>query len=672
MFSSIILSSNFTFLSVLLGVFYSLFLYYNQKNFLNKRILYFLSFFRFLLITLLALLILEPVIKSTTKIYEKPIVVILQDASKSIKHNIQNELNILSDELKDFEVYKYHFSDKIYDGFTDINNGLYTNYSNALDDVYSRFSNQNLSSIIFVSDGMYNKGSNPLYSDNFNIPIHVIALGDTDILKDNRISSVKNNDLVFLGNSFISDIYIQSDKFKGTSAVLSIVNKGNVLFKKVISFTSNKEFIKVPVEIKALEIGIQSYTATLSLLDDEVLTKNNDYSFFVDVINSKYKILLLHDNTHPDIGSYIDVIDDNKNYAVDVIKTKDFKGNFLDYSLVVLHSLSKESKDVLSSLSKNDIPLLIFCKQDYNFYSSLMPNVKFKDKSSNNEVYTIINNNFNSFNISKELNEMILAMPPLFTSFGIYNISPSVNLMLNEKFGSLQKNSPICVFDEVNNRKVGFLIGEGYWRWRLQDFNLNGNNLNFDELFNKITQFLLLRDDKSKFRVYYDKEINESDDFIIEAELYNDSYELDNTKDIELIITNKEDKEFIFRFDRFDNKYSLNVGPLSLGEYSFCATVDVKNYIKKGSLTVKPVQLESVRSVADHQILYNLSDQTNGQFYSKNNIDELVSLLNTTNNQTIISIEDNLKQIIDFHWILLIFLLIISIEWFVRKFNGLI
>ena len=30
--------------------------------------------------------------------------------------------------------------------------------------------------------------------------------------------------------------------------------------------------------------------------------------------------------------------------------------------------------------------------------------------------------------------------------------------MLNERIGSLQTNSPICVFDNVNNRKVGFLI----------------------------------------------------------------------------------------------------------------------------------------------------------------------------------------------------------------------
>ncbi len=673
MFFSIIFSSNFTFLCILLGFFYSLFLYFKQKNILNNWILYFLSFLRFILITLISLLLLEPVIKSTTKIFEKPIVVILQDSSKSIKKNILNELNKLSDELKDFDVYKYHFSDKIYDGFTDVNNGLYTNYSNALDDISSRFSNKNLSSIVLASDGMYNKGSNPLYSNNSSIPIHVIGLGDTTILQDIRIANVKNNDIVFLGNSFISDIYIESDKFKDRSTVLKIEHKGNILFKQDIIFTSNQEFIKIPVEIKALKMGVQSYTATLTSIDEETLTRNNVYNFFVDVINSKYKILLLHDNVHPDIASYVNVIEENKNYSVDVIRTKDFKDNFFDYNLVVLHSLSKQSKDVLQSLSNYNIPLLIFCKQDYNFYSSLMPNIKFKEKSSNNEVYSIVNADFNSFKTNEEFNQMILSSPPLFNSFGIYNISPSVNLMLNERIGSLQTNSPICVFDNVNNRKVGFLMGEGYWRWKLQDFNLNGNNKNFNALFNKITQFLLLRDDKSKFRVYYDKEINENDDFIIEAEVYNDSYELDNSNDIKLLITNKKNEEFMFLFDKFNNKYSLNIGVLSAGEYDFNATVDIVNYIQKGSLTVKPVQIESLRSVADHQILYNLSNQTNGKFYSENNIDELVSLLNNNNNNnTIISVDDNLKQIIDFHWILLALLLLISIEWFVRKFNGLI
>jgi hypothetical protein len=88
---------------------------------------------------------------------------------------------------------------------------------------------------------------------------------------------------------------------------------------------------------------------------------------------------------------------------------------------------------------------------------------------------------------------------------------------------------------------------------------------------------------------------------------------------------------------------------------------------------VKPVQIESLQSVADHQLLFNLSQQTNGQSFSVTNISELVTLVNNQqNNQTIISFEDTLKQIIDIKWILLVLLMVIAVEWFIRKFNGLI
>ena len=59
------------------------------------------------------------------------------------------------------------------------------------------------------------------------------------------------------------------------------------------------------------------------------------------------------------------------------------------------------------------------------------------------------------------------------------------------------------------------------------------------------------------------KKLMKNDDFIIEAEVYNDSYELDNSNDIKLLITNKKNEEFMFLFDKFDNKYSLNIGVLS-------------------------------------------------------------------------------------------------------------
>ena len=99
MLDSIIFSSNLFVLCVLLGLSYALFLYFRQQKVLNKKLFYFLTFLRFVFITLLTFLILDPVIKSSTKIFEKPIIVILQDASQSIKENVKIELDNFSNEL---------------------------------------------------------------------------------------------------------------------------------------------------------------------------------------------------------------------------------------------------------------------------------------------------------------------------------------------------------------------------------------------------------------------------------------------------------------------------------------------------------------------------------------------------------------------------------------------
>ena len=79
------------------------------------------------MISLIAFLLLDPIVKSSKEIKEKPVVVILQDVSSSINKNIKNELEDFSSKLKDLDVFKYSFSDRIYDDFSEKNNGLYTN-----------------------------------------------------------------------------------------------------------------------------------------------------------------------------------------------------------------------------------------------------------------------------------------------------------------------------------------------------------------------------------------------------------------------------------------------------------------------------------------------------------------------------------------------------------------
>ena len=673
MLHNIIFSNNLFVICVLLGLFFSFLLYFNERKNLKSSILYSLTIFRFILITLLSFLLLDPVVKSENKITEQPIVVILQDGSSSIQQNIFKQLNDLSKKLSGYDVYNYNFSDKLYSDFTSENNGLITDFSKALGQVKSIFSNRNLSSIVLASDGLNNTGLNPLFSDNLEVPIHTICLGDTNIYSDNFISDVKHNDIVFLGNSFQSEIYIESKKYIGNSINLTVENNGKILFQDEIIITSNNQFFKIPVEIPTSEVGVQSFIVKISPISNERNINNNSFRFYVDVINTKYNILLVHDDTHPDLGSYVNVINRNKDYKLDVISSKDLIQDLSSYSLIVIHSISNENDDFINKIKENgNIPLLIFCKQDFNLYSEIVPNVNFRSKSTNSDVYSSVNIDFLSFKLSNSLVNFIEKAPPISTNFGLYNISSSVNLLLNQKIGNTISDSPICLFDEYNGQKIGVLFGEGFWRWKLKDFRINNNNDLFNEFYNKITQFLLLKEDKSKFRLLYDTEINENQKLIFNAQVYNDNFQLENNEDVRLVLTNSKNQEFEYLFDKVDDKYFLDVGRLDADNYSLYAKVDKRNYEKYGDINVKSIQIEKISNVADHQFLYNLSNDSGGKSFSFSDLFLLEEYLNKNQNKTTLTtIEDKLKQLIDFELILLILLLLISTEWFVRKYHGL-
>lgn len=673
MYESLILSNNLVFFCLLLGFLYSLLLYFRQHNFLNKKLLFLLSLSRFLLISFLAFLLLDPILKSSKEIKEKPIVVVLQDVSSSISRNIKNELEDFSNKLNNLDVYKYSFSDKIYDDFNEENNGLYTNISKVINEINNRFSNKNLSSIILASDGLYNDGVNPLYSNNFNTPIHSICLGDTNVTKDNVISHVKHNDIVFLGNSFISEIFIESVKYKGEKVKLMIENNGESLFEKNITFNSNKEFLKIPVELKTSQVGVQAFKVVLSTLKNENNIINNSFMFYVDVINSKYKILFIHDDSHPDIASVVSVIENNKDYDLDIVKSNNLKTNFSDYNLVILHSISKENIQIIDDISGENIPLLIFPKQELNLYSKLIPNINFNRKSYNNEVFPKINDNFLSFKISKGIEKMINLSPPILTSFGFYNSSPLINPIAYQKYANTITESPLCFFDNYNSNKVGVFLGEGYWRWKINDYKLNDSFENFNELINKVLQYLIIKEDKSKFRLYYDKESNENENIVFEAEVYDDNYNLNNDNDISLLLVNSNNEEYRYLFNKKKEKYYIDLGNLNPDSYKIFAKVEKRNYEKKGKINIKSINVEFLNKIANHQILNDLSKISGGKSYNLANLNLLINNLNEDKDNFVSTrFEDKLIQLIDYELILLILLLLISFEWFVRKYNGLI
>jgi len=229
------------------------------------------------------------------------------------------------------------------------------------------------------------------------------------------------------------------------------------------------------------------------------------------------------------------------------------------------------------------------------------------------------------------------------------------------------------VFFQDENNKTAVMAGEGIWRWRMQDFLKNINHQAFDELINKTVQFLSVKEDKSKFRIFTQNRFLENEEIQLNAELYNDSYELVNDPEIKIDLIEENGGKYSFVFNRTTNSYILNAGILPAGFYNYKASVQfgTKNYVETGKFQVNQLLLEANSTVANHQLLQNIAQKFGGKLYYPNQIADISKAIKTNSDITSIIYEENdLKELISLKWIFFVLLTLLSLEWFLRKRNG--
>ena len=338
------------------------------------------------------------------------------------------------------------------------------------------------------------------------------------------------------------------------------------------------------------------------------------------------------------------------------------------YQLAVIFGV----KNIPVSILRSDISLIVF-NANNSHYIDLNSSFRFNEKGGVDEVNVYRNKNFTKFFFSAELLKLISDAPPLFSSFGKYNLDGSIESVLNQKMGLVESNNPVIIIQDLESRRVSFVLTKGWWRWKFYDYSVNNNNNAFDELFLKLSQYLILKEDKSLFRLEYEKQYEENNEVIFRAELYNESYDLVNNKEVNLKLFDEREREYNFQFSKDNNQLILEMRDLEAGSYNFIASVEGSNLIKKGSFDVKKIQLEQFGLAANHQVLENMALLSGGQVFYLNNIQNLIEVIKKSKyNQKIIHYKEKLEGLINITWFLVILLVLISIEWFFRKYNGLI
>jgi hypothetical protein len=189
-------------------------------------------------------------------------------------------------------------------------------------------------------------------------------------------------------------------------------------------------------------------------------------------------------------------------------------------------------------------------------------------------------------------------------------------------------------------------------------------------------QYLSAKDDKRKFRVYPIKNrFAEAENIQFSAELYDDAYNPNNEPDVSLDIKGKLGNKFSFLMSRVGNSYQLNAGFLPADEYTFVAKTSLgkANFKQDGQFLVEEINIELLQTTANHQLLFNMANLSGGQMVYPSEINSLEVLLNKNEKIKTLSYEQkSYESLINLKWIFFLLILILSLEWFLRKRNGAI
>ncbi|MBT1710462.1 hypothetical protein KK062_19615 [Fulvivirgaceae bacterium PWU5] len=645
---------------------------------------------RALLLFLLLFLLLGPIIRQINNLFEKPVFVMLYDDSASVREatdstvlrNVEQKLQATQQALEEqgYQVVRTGLAG------TPLDNVAYTapttDLTGALKKVANRYEGKKIAGVLLASDGIYNTGLSPLYAA-YGFPVHTLGVGDTLQRMDIAIKNVAYNKIAYQGNQFPVRVEVMARNAGNRPVQVSLQQRGRVLSQQTKS-ANGDQLLVYDFLAAANDQGIQKLDVEVTVLPGEFNTRNNRASIFVEVVEGKKKILVVAPAPHPDLKALREVIEQNANYeyvlhipGLDEQPASVLQSDQTD--LVIFHQapdLRGTTRELFLRLLKTKASVFLILGELSDLRLIAQQNMPLKLDGMPREfddVTPVVNPAFPNFELSASATSLLTDYPPLSVHFGKINVPLQAAPLLYQRIGNLATQKPLLAVSVQDARKTGILLGAGIWRWRLNEFDRTEHTEAFDELFGKLIQFLSTTDDKRKFRSYpLQQEFSDTEAVVFESQVYNDLFEPVYGNTIALSLTDEKGKKYDYSYVLSQGNSQYSIGGLKEGVYRYSArtTVNQKAEEVRGEFAVVHRQTELQNLTADFDLLRRISANSGGTFYNVAQLDKLQADLRKTEATSVIHTEESFESLVNLKWVFFVLLVLVTVEWFSRRYWG--
>jgi len=657
------------------------FFQYFYKNPRKGSLKVILAGLRFIALFCALLLLINPKFTKHDYFLEKANLVLLVDDSESMVHatdkdSIVDKVNqIVHDEkLRErFDIQQYAFGSQIQQVDTLTFGRKNTDIANALATVDEIFAN-NTNAVILITDGNQTLGKDYGYINlNEGLSVYPVVVGDTTAHKDISIGLVNSNSYAFLGNKFPVEATILYNGKEPILGTVSISLDGELVHRERLAFAANENSKTITQHIEAKTVGVKPLKIEVQTLENERNTINNSKETAIEVIDEKTNVAIISDMPHPDIGALKKSIESNEQRSVTILKPTATIDQYENADIFILYQPGPKFRPVYDFIAKSATNTFTITgtKTHWGFLNRIQQNFSKENFNQTEEVLPVPNNAFGIFGLG---DFDVTDFPPLKSSLGNVRKKTKEETILFQRIKGVDLDSPLFSIFTDGKQKHAVLFGENSWKWRVQSYRNQQNFENFDDFIGKLMVYLNSDDQRSRLELDFPLTFDNSGLAKIRALHFDGSYNFNSNANIKILVTGVDND-----FSRASpmllkgSYFEVDLSDLDAGSYGFTVTVEDENLKRSGLFKILDFNPEEQPVPATYGKLQMLAENTSGALYFPNNVHSLINDLVTSKQYTPIQkSKENVVSLIDFRIILGLMVLALSLEWFIRKYNGLI
>ncbi len=671
-----------TILLLILSVFIAGLLSFYQYVFKVKKksnLIYFLAFLRGMSWVTLFWLLINPVVSRKINEIQKTPLPVVFDNSKSISElkatssaeDIYQKIKANTTLADKYDVQFYSF-DATFEALKQLDfKGKLSDIDGVAINLKQLYRNK-VHPVVLITDGNQTLGNDYVFSFKENATVYPIVLGDTTTVIDLKINQINVNKYAFYKNKFPVEVLLLYNGDQNISSSFTMEKGNQLVYKQQLQFSKSKTSQTISFLLDASSIGTATYKATLTSNIKEKNTYNNSKKFAVDIIDQRSEIALVSTINHPDISALKRSIEVNQQRKVTIVNPNKIK-SLQNYNLLLLYQPNPAFQSIFeqNKIAQLNTFIITGTSTDFNFLNQQQNDLQFKVSDQNENYLAYFESDFNLFgqeNIGFE------KLPPLEHKFGTIVPKTNTTTMLFAGINGVQLQNPLLTFAENGNKRAAYLVGENIWKWRL-DTHLTSKSFDaFDLLTDKIIQFLATPSRKNNLVVTYDSFYNLGENIVISASYFNKNYEFDTKAQLTIVVKNSITKASkTYDLLKTNSQYQVNLDGLLPGNYTFTISEKQSNAKFSGAFEVADFDLEKQFVNPDKTRLTQLANRTKGAIFYPNQLENLLKQLEQDERYLSVQKQTIIKSpLIEWKAILVFLISLLALEWFVRKYFGLL